>query len=519
MRLRIPTAVVGSLFLAAIPTSARAQIPVTLIPPVDAAVARLFEAPATDYGRGHRGIDYAVPTGTAVRAAAAGTVTYAGIVAGDLFVTIAHGSGLETTYSELSAISVTEGAVVEEGTWIGRSGSAHGGDSLHFGVKLEGAYVDPESFLGALDVTGAIHLAPLVWEPENMGGLETILQPASDAGDADPACALRGPLAAQRVPPNDNIAVAVAGITSKTAGGTDATIYETGPAELGYPRERTYRFSYRGIGGDRFHEPYERTDTYADLDAAAARLRTLLAAIHRKHPHAQVDLIAHSQGGIVARLYLAQLAKLWDTTLPQVDHLVTYSSPHRGVKAAAEVDQIDGDSLGGSWVLDRVSDWSATVPVPDPRSDAVRQLAPGSALMRDLAAEDVAFGTRVLTLAIPNDPVVPADRAAIDGEYGRIVPWEGNPLGGHKRIVTSDAARSVAYAFLADGAPQCRTGWDSSGELVGRGYSFVQSRLGETYRAIERRAAASGLSLLKVPPKVGRLVYDGAVGAKKLTSR
>ena len=518
MRIRI-NAVLAAIGLIALPQPARAQAPGALVPPVDGPVARSFQAPASTYGPGHRGIDYSVPSGTPVRAAAAGTVTFAGSVAGNLAVTIAHGSALQTTYSELSSVSVSPGEQVGEGAWIGRSGSAHEDDGLHFGVKLEGSYVDPSAFLGALDVSGAIHLAPLLWEPGDMGGLEMIFPPATDAGGADRFCDERGPLAEQDVAPNDNIAVAVAGISSKTAGGIDAAIYEAGPLDLGYDPQRIYRFSYRGIDGPRLHQPYPRTDTYLDLNTAAMRLRRLLAAIHRRHPDAHVDLIAHSQGGVVARLYLARHASAWDDSLPHVDHLVTYASPHRGAPAAGEIDQIDDETLAGSWVLDRISDRAGSIPIPDPRSDAVAQLAPESGLMSRLAREDVAYGTRVLTLAIPNDPVVPADRAFIDGEFGRMVPWEGHPLEGHRAIVSSDAARSVVYPFLADGAPQCETGWESTGRLIGSGVGLAQTGLAELYRAGEKRVVTSGLSVLRVPPKVGRLVYDGAVLVKRWRSR
>ena len=64
-----------------------------LIPPVDGPISRHFEPPQGPYGPGHRGIDLAVPEGTPVRAAAAGTVSFAGVVAGVLAVTIDHPSG------------------------------------------------------------------------------------------------------------------------------------------------------------------------------------------------------------------------------------------------------------------------------------------------------------------------------------------------------------------------------------------------------------------------------------------
>ena len=43
--------------------------------------------------------------------------------------------------------------------------------------------------------------------------------------------------------------IAVAGIGSHTAGGLSADMYEHGPEWLGYPADRVYRFSYRGIDG------------------------------------------------------------------------------------------------------------------------------------------------------------------------------------------------------------------------------------------------------------------------------
>ncbi|MDQ3941240.1 MAG: peptidoglycan DD-metalloendopeptidase family protein [Actinomycetota bacterium] len=494
---------------------ARADVAIRLTPPVDAPISHHFDAPESRFGAGHRGVDYAVPAGTAIRAAAAGTVTFAGSVAGVLAVTIDHSAGLVTTYSDLSSIVVTEGEVVTEGTWIGRSGRSHVDDGLHLGVKLNGRYVDPEIVLAPIDVAQAIHLAPLVWSPDDVPVLGPLLAPATDAGSAARPCSTLAPLGAQRSPPNPNIAVAVAGITSKTAGGIDARIYEDGPASLGYPADRIYRFSYAGIDGPRLHRPYARTDTYVDLRLAAERLRSLLAAIHRRHPTDDVDLIAHSQGGVVARLYLERFATA-ASALPHVDHLVTFSSPHRGSPAAAEIPELDDRTLTGARALDLFSRWSRTgVPIPDPRSVSARQLAPGSGLMEGLASEDVSFGTRVLTLAIPNDPVVPADRTSIPGHPARVVPWSGHPLAGHGAILESGAARALAYSFLRDAGVGCRTSWDHGGRLIGRAVGAAQSQIDRLYAGVEERAAAAALSVARIPPPVGRLIYRVAVATKK----
>src|SRR5688572_9397930 len=117
--------------------SAAAQPIGTLVPPVDGAVVRHFDPPAGEYGPGHRGIDYRVPPGTQVRAAAGGVVAFAGDVAGVRAVSVDHGSGMLTTYSDLRVVSVAEGQTVQSGTWLGATSTAHeGAVGLHFGVKL-----------------------------------------------------------------------------------------------------------------------------------------------------------------------------------------------------------------------------------------------------------------------------------------------------------------------------------------------------------------------------------------------
>lgn len=463
---------------------ARAEVSLTLIPPADGTVGAAFDRPAHPYAAGHRGIDYAVPIGSRVRAAAAGYVSFAGTVAGRGAVTIDHGSGIQTTYTGLATIAVEEGEMVTQGRFIATSGSAHGRPGVHFGVIRDGAYVDPNGLLVDIDLSAAIHLAPVYWTPDRLGTFGSLLSQPAGVGTSDRNCENGLPLAYAVEPPNDNVAVAVAGITSKTRGGIAGGIYEDGPEKLGYPKERVYRFSYAGVAGRRFHEPYERTDTYGNIRIAARRLRALMLQIARKHPGRNVDLIAHSQGGIVARTYLA-LVTDDDRGVPPVDHLVTFASPHLGAPAAGETDDIRGRTVTGRHVLDKASDLSQTMGIPDPDSVAVEQLAPDSDLMNDLATEDVAFGVRVLALAIPNDPIVPADHALYPGEQGRVVPWTGHPAAGHKAIVTSPAARSLAYRFLAGHAPSCTTSWDRWGPRIGALYSGVQSSLAEGYTTIE----------------------------------
>src|SRR6266566_428872 len=74
--------------------------------PVTGPVIRGFEAPPDPYSAGHRGIDIATAFGSPMVAAQDGVVSFAGFVAGSLFISIDHSGGVRTTYSWLSAVGV-----------------------------------------------------------------------------------------------------------------------------------------------------------------------------------------------------------------------------------------------------------------------------------------------------------------------------------------------------------------------------------------------------------------------------
>ncbi|SNQ51976.1 Peptidase family M23 [Frankia canadensis] len=109
-------------------------------------VARAFDRPATPYGPGHRGVDLAARPRDPVLAAADGTVSYAGPVAGRGVVAVDHG-GVRTTYEPLRP-AVASGDAVHAGDVIGWLTTGHPGCAsaacLHWGL-VRGAeeYLDP----------------------------------------------------------------------------------------------------------------------------------------------------------------------------------------------------------------------------------------------------------------------------------------------------------------------------------------------------------------------------------------
>lgn len=99
---------------------------------------------------GHKGHDYAAPTGTPTYAAAAGRVIIANYSssAGN-WVVIDHGNGLTTKYMHHSAICVSAGQYVEKGQQIGYVGSTgqSTGPHLHFQVEENYVPVNPDKYL------------------------------------------------------------------------------------------------------------------------------------------------------------------------------------------------------------------------------------------------------------------------------------------------------------------------------------------------------------------------------------
>jgi len=80
-------------------------------------------------------------------ASAKGIVVFAGAVAGSLHITVDHGGGLLTSYSYLDRILVRRGEIVDAGDRIAVSGAG-----FHFGMRLDGRYVDPETMFGLRSV-------------------------------------------------------------------------------------------------------------------------------------------------------------------------------------------------------------------------------------------------------------------------------------------------------------------------------------------------------------------------------
>ena len=504
---------------------ASAQVSVSYRPPVDAPIVDPFRPPPKPWDAGNRGVEYATAAGTPVAAAAAGEVVFSGPVAGGLHVVVLHADGIRTSYSFLASVAVHRGDRVGPGQPVGTAG-----DRLHFGARAGDAYVDPTLLFGA--GPPEVHLVPDELrrpgtEAEEHTGLVAGLgRRIADAGGAavdwarrqatDRFEELRGAVhyATEGHPlthalrladalqdwrrqrdhctapdvdppplPERHLAVMVGGIGSS---GDEAGIDDVDTTALGYAAGDVSRFSYRGGTVD--DNEYGPRDTTVDIRHSARRLRELLERLASANPGVPIDVIAHSQGGLVARSALTDELDGLDPRLPPVGALVTLGAPHQGADLATALTMVGFTKPGKSA---QKAVWTTFAQVPDPRSESLRQMSETSSFIRELNDRPLPAGVRATSIAARGDVVVPAGRSQLAGASNVIVSVPGLATD-HSRLPGSPAALREIALGLAGMPATCQSFGDSVADFaVSDRISAVEDSVGSAMWFGGRRASSS----------------------------
>lgn len=488
-----------------------APVAVRYRPPVAAPVVGFFRPPATLYGPGNLGIDYATAPGTPVGAAAAGQVVFAGRVGAGLHVVVLHADGIRTTSAFLASVDVRRGQSVAAGQTLGTTGI-----SLHFGARAGDAYLDPLVLLGAATGPVVVHLVPddvrvMGSEADERNGLRRFVGAVTGAVGGVSSAAVgwardgvvavgtgvvavgTGALAtAQELqawidavvplsptslvrlatgmqdwwsrrhactgvgtapprPPGRRRVVLVAGLGSTSVPGAGIDGVDT--AALGYAPGDVQRFSYRG--GTTAETGYTAADTQVDITESGHRLRELLERLLAAEPGVPVDVIAHSQGGLVARVALGP------SPPPGVENLITLATPHQGVDLATVLD-LTARTPKGAALQEGVS--RLGVSGIDPTSTSVRQLSETSGFLRNLNARPLPDGVRVTSIAGRADVAVPAPHAHLPGATNAVVTVDG--INEHPLVPGAPAATREMALALAGMAPSCEGFVDAMADLV-----------------------------------------------------
>lgn len=130
-------------------SSKKIELGISLIRPTVGTVTSRF---GQRWGRAHKGVDIGAPKGTAIKAAAAGTVTVAQYGYGGgygNYVIISHGNGVQTLYGHCTSLNVKVGEKVSQGQLIatvGNTGNSQG-NHLHLEVRVNGVAQNPQNYV------------------------------------------------------------------------------------------------------------------------------------------------------------------------------------------------------------------------------------------------------------------------------------------------------------------------------------------------------------------------------------
>jgi len=240
--------------------------------------------------------------------------------------------------------------------------------------------------------------------------------------------------------------LAVAGINSST--GDDGATTSLDVEALGYDEGDVSYYSYAADRG-----AYDQEATWGDLMAAARRLGAQLRELQRIEPGREVDLIAHSQGGVVIDLFLQHVYRPGNHAYPPIGTVVTLASPHEGAPLATVAGQVRGSRTGRA-VLEAGDD---VVPLPPADSPAVQQLAEDSRVMRSLWDESLPWQIDYTTIGGSDDIVVPATNISVPDATEVTVDVDG--VNDHSAIPTDDRALRVVRSALEGLPPPCIP-WD-----------------------------------------------------------
>jgi hypothetical protein len=275
---------------------------------------------------------------------------------------------------------------------------------------------------------------------------------------------------------SDHRVMIIAGLDSSVTNGGPSFALPAG--RLGYESKDVSYFSYARDGGD-----YTAVDTEGSLRTAARRLGAQLRELERQEPGREVDLIGHSQGGVIMTEFLAHVYHASDPSYPPLGFAVAMASPLGGDTGATVEGNLNRSAVG------RLALRAAhAAGAPDPNARSVAQLDKRSRFVGELDPSRLSPMVDLTSIGATQDVIAPAVDSARHGALSFTVT--PHSLNGHSGIVTDDSALRATRAAIEGKPLPCQSLTTIlTGEIVSTAIATAEQRIGQVASVVAAGSA------------------------------
>jgi hypothetical protein len=276
----------------------------------------------------------------------------------------------------------------------------------------------------------------------------------------------------------DNLVVAVGGLGSsrrRRKNGSVTASFDLEWQVYGYSRNNVEYFSY-----DANSETYNAQDTTEDLHEKARMLGEQIKEAARTRPGKPVDLIGHSQGGVVIAIFLQEIYRGHESEYPPIEHVVTLASPLRGTPTADVAISARHHPIAGFLARRATDAFHAG-------GESMEQLSEHSKTAHDLWKKSVPHGVQFLSIGGMEDWFIPSPSTEVGDGGTSIVVATGDLIGAHQAIERDSDQLGATQGFLHGHAPApCGPAAGAPGQALTLLYRHITADLQQPFGVTPR---------------------------------
>ncbi len=216
--------------------------------------------------------------------------------------------------------------------------------------------------------------------------------------------------------------------------------------------KEVFAYSYAGFekgpDGSPLPRPFTPEDSFQDIRVSAEILADQVQALADAYPHRRIVLVAHSQGGVVARYALSKVYPQRGST-DRVAAFVSIASPQRGSGGAKDLVRA-AESEAGKRLLVSYGGISESAL----QATSLRQLAWGSRFMDELGT-DAPTGIPTTSIAVSTDIVVPPPETFLEEASNILIDTGQAGIDAHSDVVNHPRTL-LAIEAAARGSSLCQ---------------------------------------------------------------